>query len=102
MKVYRSFLKGNKNGRHVIHSILPGGIFSNELIKELLQNLGRLLFLIQFLGDPLDHILVGLDLPDAIAAHDDEIDVLVLYFYDVGVGRYDLLFGGDLRVALIL
>lgn len=59
-------------------------------------------FLVQLPGHPFDHVLVRLDLPDAVAAHDYEFDVFVLYLLDVGVGCDDLGLGAVLSVALVL
>ena len=45
----------------------------NEFLQVVLASL---LLLLQFVIDPSNHLLVGLLLPNAIATHDDEVDVI--------------------------
>lgn len=82
--------------------MFTGVILGHQLVKQLFQNSPHVLFGIQPLSDPIYHLLISFDLPDAIAPHDYEVEVFVLYLFNVGVGSDHLAFGGQISIALIL
>lgn len=100
--IRRSLAKGDEDGGHVVHAVLAGAVLADELVEELLEDTGALLFVMEPPADPFYHVFVGLDFPDAIAAHDYEIDAFILELLDVGVGGDHLLLGGYFQVAFVL
>lgn len=60
-------------------------IFCCLFLKKMLQDSLFLDLFLQFLTDPLHHLPRGFVLPNAIAAHQNEIYFVVLQFYYVGV-----------------
>lgn len=96
-------IEPNENGGHVIHPILRVCIIlAQQLIKQVLDNGAKRFLFLKFLTDVGYHFGVGFDLPDAVATHDDEVDVLVLYLYDVWVGCDDLLLWCQFFVLFVL
>jgi len=60
------------------------------------------LFLSQAGFDPSDHLTTGLHLPNAITAHDDEVEAFVFYLCYLRIGSDHLLLCRELFAALIL
>jgi hypothetical protein len=51
---------------------------------------------------PIDHLVVGLDLPDAVASHNNKIYVLVFDFHDVRLGGNHLVLRFEALVLFVL
>jgi hypothetical protein len=93
----------DENRGHIVHPVLAAVVLGHQLVQELVQDASELPLLVaDSLLDPLDHILVGLDLPDSIASHNNEIYVLVLYFLDVRVGGDHLLLWFQVLILFVL
>jgi hypothetical protein len=75
----------DQNSTHVVMSKETIAIFCCLSLKKMRQDRLFLDLFLQFLTDPLHHLLGGFVLPDAIATHQNEIDFVVLQLYYVGV-----------------
>jgi hypothetical protein len=105
-----SLIEDNQDAGHVVAAdtlslldVLSDGLVQ-QVVDYLLQViLASLLLLLQFVIDPSNHLLVGLLLPNAIATHDDEVNIVRdVEAVGVRVGGDGLLFRLEVVAPFVL
>lgn len=78
------FVKFNQYSRHIVSAMLFLHIFCNNLIEEGFQSFAKTDPLFQIFPYPLSHVLIRFAFPYAIAAHDNEEEVVAGKLYYIG------------------
>ena len=68
-----SLLEAYEDGAHVVHTVLTAIVLGDKFIQQLLEDLLVGLTVANALVDPLNHLSVALDLPDAVASHNNKV-----------------------------
>jgi hypothetical protein len=95
----------DEDGGHVVAAQLLEGAFSDEAVEELLHEFGGVLLVLPPVNELVDHELaiVYVSLPNAIAAHYDELVIGVArHLLHVRVAGNHLVFVAQTGVALVL
>lgn len=95
------FSELDENGWHVVHSVLISTVFRDKFIQKVFTNDFKVSSFLSGL-DPVDHFLIGLDLPNTIATHNNKVYVVVSDFNNVRVSSNHLLFSRQRIVFFIL
>jgi selenophosphate synthase len=85
------FAELDEAGAHVVHAVEVSGVLGDEFLEEFLNDVAEGGLFAEAALNPINHFGVGLDLPDAVAAHNNKVYVLIFDFEDVRIGRDGLL-----------
>jgi len=91
----------DQDGRHVVHAVLIAAVLRDKFVEEFFADFFEF-FAIETVLDPVHHLTVGLDLPDAVASHNNKIYVLVFDFDDVWLGGNHLVLRLEAFILFVL